>query len=216
MLRCYFRGGRLEENRPRRRGTNREEGNCEGRNSIDRDASLTSAVSPSEAEDSWKRGEGELSRILLSRERKRGGGGGYPFPSFEDSHASRTNRTKIIAKPWRGTMLACVYPAENFKSKAVTVKLRHGRSKRKPKLLSVKEKLADGKQPECNDTAPKLENEVSFPLFVTCPLHLFSLLPFCFSLPRACRFRFGKIAPLPIDPHLPQRYAFTSRRRKEI
>lgn len=64
-------------------------------------------------------------------------------------------------------MLACVYPAENFKSKAVTVKLRHGRSKRKPKLLSVKEKLADGKQPECNDTAPKLENEVSFPLFVT-------------------------------------------------
>lgn len=87
---------------------------------------------------------------------------------MEDSHAlSRTNRTKIIAKPWRGTMLACVYPAENFKSKAVTVKLRHGRSKRKPKLLSVKEKLADGKQPECNDTAPKLENEVSFPLFVT-------------------------------------------------
>lgn len=64
-------------------------------------------------------------------------------------------------------MLACVYPAENFKSKAVTVKLRHGRSKRKPKLLSVKEKLADGRQPECNDTAPKLENEVSFPLFVT-------------------------------------------------
>lgn len=88
--------------------------------------------------------------------------------SFEDSHRlSRRNRTKIIAKPWRGTMLACVYPAENFKSKAVTVKLRHGRSKRKPKLLSVKEKLADGRQPECNDTAPKLENEVSFPLFVT-------------------------------------------------
>lgn len=79
LLRCYFRGGRLEENRPRRRGTNREEGNCEGRNSIDRDASLTSAVSPSEAEDSWKRGEGELSRILLSRKRKRGGGEDIPF-----------------------------------------------------------------------------------------------------------------------------------------
>lgn len=77
-------------------------------------------------------------------------------------------------------MLACVYPAENFKSKAVTVKLRHGRSKRKPKLLSVKEKLADGKQPECNDTAPKLENEVSFPLFVT------FLLPFPF-VPRVSR-----------------------------
>ncbi|OAD60570.1 hypothetical protein WN48_05087 [Eufriesea mexicana] len=60
-------------------------------------------------------------------------------------------------------MLACVYPAENFKSKAVTVKLRHGRSKRKPKLLSVKEKPADtGKQPECNDT-PKLENETFLP-----------------------------------------------------
>lgn len=57
-------------------------------------------------------------------------------------------------------MLACVYPAENFKSKAVTVKLRHGRSKRKPKLLSVKEKPADGKQPECDNTR-KLENEVS-------------------------------------------------------
>lgn len=97
-------------------------------------------------------------------------------------------------------MLACVYPAENFKSKAVTVKLRHGRSKRKPKLLSVKEKLADGKQPECNDTAPKLENEVSFPLFVTCPLHLFSLLPFCFSLPRACRFRLEKSPPYQLIP----------------
>ncbi|XP_026671270.1 probable serine/threonine-protein kinase yakA isoform X2 [Ceratina calcarata] len=56
-------------------------------------------------------------------------------------------------------MLACVYPAENFKSKAVTVKLRHGRSKRKPKLLSVKEKPGDGKHPECND-ALKLENEL--------------------------------------------------------
>lgn len=112
-------------------------------------------------------------------------------------------------------MLACVYPAENFKSKAVTVKLRHGRSKRKPKLLSVKEKLADGKQPECNDTAPKLENEVSFPLFVTCPLHLFSP-SFLFLSSTRVSFSFGKIARLPIDPHLPQRYAFTSRRRKEM
>lgn len=66
-------------------------------------------------------------------------------------------------------MLACVYPAESFKSKAVTVKLRHGRSKRKPKLLSVKEKPADGgKQPECDDT-PKLENEVSSPFLLPFP-----------------------------------------------
>ncbi|XP_066603537.1 apoptosis-stimulating of p53 protein 2 isoform X2 [Prorops nasuta] len=43
-------------------------------------------------------------------------------------------------------MLTCVYPAENFKSKAVTVKLRHGKSKRKPKLLSVKEKLPRAKE----------------------------------------------------------------------
>lgn len=121
-----------------------------------------------------------------------------PFPSFEDSHASRTNRTKIIiAKPpWRGTMLACVYPAENFKSKAVTVKLRHGRSKRKPKLLSVKEKLADGKQPECND--PKLE--VSFPLRNVSP-PLFSFLSVSFFHARICSL-FGKIVHLPIHPHL--------------
>ncbi|XP_015594108.1 probable basic-leucine zipper transcription factor N isoform X2 [Cephus cinctus] len=37
-------------------------------------------------------------------------------------------------------MLACVYPAENFKTKTVTVKLRHGKSRKKPKLLSVKER----------------------------------------------------------------------------
>lgn len=67
-------------------------------------------------------------------------------------------------------MLACVYPAENFKSKAVTVKLRHGRSKKKPKLLSVKERPADSKQAESNDT-PKPENEVS----------PFMLRPFCLA-----------------------------------
>ncbi|KAI4501055.1 hypothetical protein M0802_003858 [Mischocyttarus mexicanus] len=57
-------------------------------------------------------------------------------------------------------MLACVYPAENFKSsKTVTVKLRHGRSRRKPKLLSVKEKLPDCKEPDANENA-RFENEL--------------------------------------------------------
>lgn len=41
-------------------------------------------------------------------------------------------------------MLACVYPPENFEVKTVTVKLHHGKSKRKSKsLLTVKEKLSD-------------------------------------------------------------------------
>ncbi|EFN89696.1 hypothetical protein EAI_12239 [Harpegnathos saltator] len=41
-------------------------------------------------------------------------------------------------------MLACVYPAENFEVKTVTVKLHHGKSKRKSKSpLAVKEKLSD-------------------------------------------------------------------------
>ncbi|XP_053978224.1 alpha-protein kinase 1 isoform X2 [Hylaeus volcanicus] len=58
-------------------------------------------------------------------------------------------------------MLACVYPAESFsKSKTVTVKLRHGRSRRKPKkLLSVKERPVDAKEQECNENA-KHENEL--------------------------------------------------------
>lgn len=46
-------------------------------------------------------------------------------------------------KPEIAKMLACVIPAnESFKSKTVTVKLRHhgGRSKKRTKLLSVKEK----------------------------------------------------------------------------
>ena len=56
-------------------------------------------------------------------------------------------------------MLTCVLPAENFKSKAVTVKLRSSKSKKRTKLLSVKEKSVESnkKQPL---TDPK--NEVSF------------------------------------------------------
>lgn len=90
-------------------------------------------------------------------------------------------------------MLACVYPAENFKSKAVTVKLRHGRSKRKPKLLSVKEKPADGgKQPECNDT-PKLENEVSSPFVFRFP---------CFHRSPTLLLPISLYLPLPLSPCL--------------
>lgn len=81
----------------------------------------------------------------------------------------------IREKPSRGTMLACVYPAESFnKSKTVTVKLRHGRSRKKPKLLSVKEKQAAAKLPECNEIA-KLGNEVRPPLYFSAlPSHTIS------------------------------------------
>ncbi|XP_031776958.1 apoptosis-stimulating of p53 protein 2 isoform X2 [Nasonia vitripennis] len=55
-------------------------------------------------------------------------------------------------------MLACVYPAESFKSKAVTVKLRQQHtktgSKRRPKLLAVKERSAqNGQTPSVNVAA---------------------------------------------------------------
>lgn len=51
----------------------------------------------------------------------------------------------------------CMYPAETLKSKAVTVKLRQGKSRRKTKLLSVKEKV-EGKIKE-TFTLPE-KNEV--------------------------------------------------------
>ena len=58
-------------------------------------------------------------------------------------------------------MLACVYPAENFKSKAVTVKLRHaGKSKKRTKLLSVKEKTPSSTT-SSNNNKTLLQNQVS-------------------------------------------------------
>ncbi|EFN66761.1 Apoptosis-stimulating of p53 protein 1 [Camponotus floridanus] len=39
-------------------------------------------------------------------------------------------------------MLACVYPRENFEVKTVAVKLHHGKSRRKPKSVVVREKVA--------------------------------------------------------------------------
>lgn len=72
-------------------------------------------------------------------------------------------------------MLACVYPPENFEAKTVTVKLHHGKSKRKSKsLLSVKEKLLDSTQTECSN-GNRVSNEVRF--YST---H-FAILPFVLS-----------------------------------
>lgn len=90
----------------------------------------------------------------------------------------RERAVKIIAELCStSTMLACVCPvaAESFQSKAATVKVGHGRSKKKPKLLSAQEKAEkpsadsiDRKLPECEEKVKLGNEEVRGTLYSRC------------------------------------------------
>ncbi|KAK0079094.1 hypothetical protein PV325_001741 [Microctonus aethiopoides] len=67
------------------------------------------------------------------------------------------NVTREVVETWK--MLTCVYPSESFKTKAVTVKLRHGgKSKKKTILLGIKERPGIAKP---DISPPVSRNEVS-------------------------------------------------------